>query len=560
MKNIRRVFVTCLAALLPPLLAQSAKSPMLPDAPDPVAAYATLRVPAEEAIADREARRGLISPADRMISSVASGFGGLGDSVASGWNFSVAPLYTMAAAQEGSPAPVEDEQPTFMAIAARRGWVDPKKERWNAYGQFTYISGWKPAFSAPYTNLNGSTNSLLPVGERSFTGTATAYLALRTWRGGELYFVPELISEDPLSQLKGLGGAIQDFELQKGGGETPTLYRSRLFLKQTFELGGTDVEQESGPMQLGTTDKSRRLVLAAGNFSILDFFDKNAFDIDPRQGLFSLAFLTYTAYDFASDARGYSWGLVSEFYWDDWAVRVGRITPPRNPNQLPIDWRLLKYYGDQIELEHNHKLGGQEGKVRVLGYRNRENIGNFSDAIAAFEADPLKNATTCTTFNYGSGNADAPDLCWARASHVKQGIGAFAEQYVAKDIGVFVRGMVSDGKSEVYAYTSTDRSISAGVLAKGTLWKRRFDVAGGGYNVGTISRSHEQYLAMGGIDGFIGDGRINPGSERAVDLSYSVNIRRSLWLAGDYQRIINPAFNIDRGPVNVWSLKVHGEF
>jgi high affinity Mn2+ porin len=37
-------------------------------------------------------------------------------------------------------------------------------------------------------------------------------------------------------------------------------------------------------MQLGTTYDSRRLVLVAGNFSILDFFDKNAFDIDPRQG------------------------------------------------------------------------------------------------------------------------------------------------------------------------------------------------------------------------------------------------------------------------------------
>jgi len=462
--------------------------------------------------------------------------------------------------QEAAPAQDEADEPTFMAIAARHGWVDPKNERWNVYGQVTYISAWKPAFKAAYTNVNGSINSLLPTAERSFTGTATAYLALRTWHGGELYFVPELISENPLSQLKGLGGAIQDFELQKGGAETPTLYRSRLFAKQYFEFGGDDVAEDSGPMQLGATHKSKRLVLSAGNFSILDFFDKNAFDIDPRQGLFNLAFLTYTAYDFASDARGYSWGLVSEFYWDDWAVRVGRITPPRDPNQLPIDWRLLKYYGDQIELEHDHKLGDQEGKLRVLAYRNRENIGNFSNAIAAFEADPNKNATTCTTFNYGSNNPDAPDLCWARASHVKEGIGVFGEQYIAKDIGVFARGMVSDGKSEVYAYTSTDHSASVGLLAKGTLWKRRFDGTGVGYNVGTISRSHEQYLAMGGIDGFVGDGRITPGSERAFDLFYSANFLKSYWLAGDYQHLTNPGFNVDRGPVNVWSLKLHSEF
>ena len=254
--------------------------------------------------------------------------------------------------------------------------------------------------------------------------------------------MPELISERPLSSLKGLGGAIQDFELQKGGAETPTLYRSRAYFRQVFEFGGDPVEAESGQQQLGKTYQSRRLVIEAGNFSILDFFDKNAFDIDPRQGLFNLAFLTHTAYDFASDARGYSWGVVPEFYWDRWSVRYGRITPPKNPNELSIDFRLFKYYGDQIELQHDHKLHGQDGTVRVLTYRNHEVIGRFSDAIAAFVADPLKNATTCTSFNYGSGNATAPDLCWARKPNVKKGIGLFAEQYVAKDIGVFARGDV----------------------------------------------------------------------------------------------------------------------
>ena len=470
------------------------------------------------------------------------------------------PSLNIAAAQEGSPAPRPTQQPSLMGILSRRGVVDAKNERFNIYGQFTYISGWKPSFNAPYTNFNGSINSLLPEAERSFTGTATAYLGLRTWRGGELYFVPELISEKPLSELRGLGGAIQDFELQKGGDVLPTLYRSRLFLKQTIELGGTDVEKDSGPLQLGTTYKSRRLMFVAGNYSILDFFDKNAFDIDPRQGLFSLAFLTYTAYDFASDARGYSWGVVTELDWDNWSARYSRITPPKDPNQLAIDWRLFKYYGDQVEIEHEHKIHDLEGKVRVLGYRNRENIGNFSRAVSAFEADPAKNATTCTGFNYGSLNATAPDLCWSRGSHVKEGIGVFAEQYFAKDIGIFGRAMVSDGKSEVYAYTSTDRSAAVGVLARGKLWKRPFDVTGVGYNAGGISESHQRYLEMGGVDGFVGDGKLNPGVEMAYDVFYNVNVHKALWFSGDYQHILNPGFNVDRGLVDVYSLKIHGEF
>jgi len=464
------------------------------------------------------------------------------------------------AAQEGTPAPRAGEQPSLMGLLTSHGLHDMKNERWNIYGQVTYISGWKPSFQAPYTNLNGSINSLLPDAERSFTGTITVYMAARTWHGGEIYFVPELISEQPLSQLRGIGGAIQDFELQKGGDVMPTLYRSRAFLRQTFEFGGEEDAKESSPQQLGASYKKRRLVIEAGNFSILDFFDKNAFDVDPRQGLFNLAFLTYAAYDFASDARGYSWGLVSELFWDDWAIRFGRITPPRDPNQLPIDWRLLKYYGDQMELEHHHTLFGREGQVRVLGYRNHENIGQFSDAIAAFKADPTKNAANCTAFNYGSTNATAPDLCWVRRPNVKLGIGGFAEQYIARDIGVFARGMYSDGKSEVDAYTSTDRSFSVGVLAKGTTWARPNDVAGAGLNLGWISQTHSDYLGMGGVDGFIGDGKINPAPEAAVDVFYSYNLLKSFWLAGDYQRITNPAFNRDRGPVNIFSVKIHTEF
>jgi high affinity Mn2+ porin len=90
-----------------------------------------------------------------------------------------------------------------MKVLAEDGLHDIENESWNAYGQFTYISSWKPSFPAAYTNLNGSINSLLPDAERSFTGTATLYLGVRLWNGAEAYVVPELISERPLSQLRG---------------------------------------------------------------------------------------------------------------------------------------------------------------------------------------------------------------------------------------------------------------------------------------------------------------------------------------------------------------------
>ena len=469
-------------------------------------------------------------------------------------------LPTPAYAQNSAPAPRPEDEFSLMRFLSDKGLHNIEDESWNAYGQFTYISDWKPAFPAAYTNLNGSINSLLPTPERSFTGTGTLYLGVRLWKGAEAYVVPELISELPLSQLRGLGISVQNFELQKGGTETPQVYHSRLFLKQTFELGGERVAEDSGPMQLGTVYKSRRIDFVVGNFSILDFFDKNAFDIDPRQGFLSLGFLTYAAYDFASDARGYSYGGVVEFYWDDWGARFGRITPPKNPNQLPVDFRLFKYYGDQMELEHKHRIHGREGMLRMLAFRNREDMGRFSDAIAAFEANPQENAANCTSFNYGSNNANAPDFCWVRRPNVKMGIGMFAAQYIARDIGLFARGMYADGKTEVDAYTPADRSATFGALAKGSLWSRPRDVAGIGGNLGWISAVHAQYLRMGGIDAFIGDGNITPAAEKSLDLFYSAYLGKSLWLTGDYQYIVNPAFNAVRGPVNIFSVRIHGEF
>src|SRR3954470_12767338 len=60
------------------------------------------------------------------------------------------------------PEPRGEDQFDFMNLLAKKGLHDLKDERWNAYGQFTYISRWKGASRALYTNLNGSNSSLLP--------------------------------------------------------------------------------------------------------------------------------------------------------------------------------------------------------------------------------------------------------------------------------------------------------------------------------------------------------------------------------------------------------------
>ncbi|MGO8971739.1 MAG: carbohydrate porin [Myxococcaceae bacterium] len=465
-------------------------------------------------------------------------------------------------AQDAASAADDGQTFSVMGLLAQHGLHDIHNESWNLYGQFTYISSVHPSFSAPYTNANGSINSLLPDAEWSFTGTFTLFFGLRLWPGGEGYLVPEIISEQPFSGLKGIGGAIQNFELQKTGGVTPSLYHSRIYLRQTIELGGSEIVRPSGIMSLGTVVDSRRIVLTLGNFSYLDVFDRNNVAFDPRQTFLNMAFMTYAAWDFAADARGYSYGGTAELYWDDWVLRFGRMAPPQNPNQLPINFHIWQYYGDALELEHDHVLFGQPGVIRILGYRNFEVIGNFSDAIDAFKANPAQNAANCgTNFNYGSGNFNAPDLCWVRKPNQKLGIGVSIEQFVARDIGIFLRAMYADGQSEVDAFDPADRSFTIGAIARGSWWGRPLDLTGVGFGMSWISSIHAQYLAMGGVDAFVGDGLLqHAGGEGIVEIFYSVNFFKAIWLTGDYQFLWHPGFNVARGPVDIFGVRVHAEF
>jgi hypothetical protein len=93
------------------------------------------------------------------------------------------------------------------------------------------------------------------------------------------------------------------------------------------------------------------------------------------------------------------------------------------------------------------------------------------------------------------------------------------------------------------------------------LWRRPFDVTGAGFGMSWISDIHAQYLAMGGVDGFIGDGKLpHPAGEGLVEFFYSVNLLKAIWFSADYQHLWNPAYNTDRGPVNIVGGRVHAEF
>ena len=412
-------------------------------------------------------------------------------------------------------------------------------ESWNAKFQSTYVWQGKRPFEAAYSGAN----SLTADAESSYSFTATTALGFRPWTGGEFYFNGEAAQGTPLSGLTGLGG-FTNGEIARTAGPTLTFYAARAFVRQTWGMGGEQDVVESGMNQLAEKVDKRRWVLTAGNLSVMDIFDANAYSHDPRTQFLNWSLMTHGAYDFAADARGYSWGAALEWYNDEWVVRAGRFIQPKEPNQQQLDPDILRHYGDQVEVERAHAIGEQPGKLRLLAFRNLTRMSRFQDAT-----------------NAAAQTGGAPDINTVRTGdQVKYGFGLNLEQAVSADVGVFARASWADGGTETYAFTEIDRSVSGGVLVKGTGWGRGQDTFGFAIARNGLSGAHQDYLSAGGLGFFVGDGRLNYRPELIVETFYNVSLAKAAWISIDWQYIQNPAYNADRGPVNIGAVRLHTEF
>jgi high affinity Mn2+ porin len=172
------------------------------------------------------------------------------------------------------------------------------------------------------------------------------------------------------------------------------------------------------------------------------------------------------------------------------------------------------------------------------------------------------------TGNYRAAQATAADtgvdinaaIVGTRSIRSKNGFYLNAEQSISEQLGVFARASWNDGQNEILSFTDVDRSVSAGVSVKGSVWGRPADTVGVGGAINGLSGAHRQYLAAGGLGLLIGDGALNYREEKIAEAYYAVGFAKWAKLTFDYQCIVNPAYNADRGPVHLFSGRLHAEF
>ncbi len=416
--------------------------------------------------------------------------------------------------------------------------VAPASTDWNVHGQTTVIAQGYPRFRSPYQG----TNSLPAGGQARETWTVDAFLGWRLWEGGEFYFNPELAQGFGIGTTLGLAG-FSNGEAQKGGGDFPKFRPQRYFFRQTFGLGGEREDVADGPNQLAGKRDVDRITVTVGRFAVGDYFDGNSYAKDPRIDFMNWSMWASAAYDFPADLPGFTRGAVVELNRKDWALRAGLFQVPSAPNS---DVLTFKTGGAVVELEERYSIMEQPGKLRLGVFANRGSTGNFQEALAVVATDPTLDI-----------NATMASI---RRNRTKYGFYVNAEQQVAKDVGVFARVSWADGQNEILSFADIDRSVSSGVSVKGSYWGRENDTVGLGGAVNRLTPSHRDFLAAGGLGLLLGDGRLNYRQENILETYYAYSVSKATTLTFNYQYVANPAYNADRGPVSIFSGRIHSEF
>jgi high affinity Mn2+ porin len=408
-------------------------------------------------------------------------------------------------------------------------------------GQANIILQWHGSFPAKYTG----TNSLRPEAENGTSKVYTLYLGYEVTSMTEVFFDMESAGGHGLSNALGLAG-VTNLDVVRNTTLSQDPYVARLMLRQIIPLTDERVEAERDELHLATSLPARRIEFRIGKFDVVDFFDLNTWGSDSH-----LQFLNWTvdddgAYDYAANTRGYTDGALLE-YDDHWfSARFAEALMPKVANGIHLDADIARARAENLEFQASGKrILHRDGTVRLLGYLNHADMGNYREAIGEF----LDHETS------------TPDIiATRRQGRHKYGFEVNFEQEIIPDVGIFGRLGWSDGHNESFAYTEDDRTLELGGFTKGTFWERPNDRAGVALVANGIVAAHQQYLALGGLGFLLGDGGLTYGPEKIFEGFYTAHLWRGFFASFDIQHINNPGYNQARGPVTVPGLRFHVDF
>ncbi|HLJ92185.1 MAG TPA: carbohydrate porin [Gemmataceae bacterium] len=435
-------------------------------------------------------------------------------------------------------------------------------EGWNFHAQTTILPSLDPGFAAKYSGPN----SLSTDRDRRGTITADLYLGVPLWHGAEFHADLLLWQGFGLSNSFGLE-AFPNADAYKAGTVDPRFMFSHFFVRQTFGLGGEQEDVPDGPFTLPGKRDVSRVTITAGRLNMAELFDYNTYNHDPHTQFMSWA-STLLTWDYPADTIGYTTGIAIELNQPDWALRYGWFQLPSLPNGFTSDDRIFmwpieagektsdgefwKEWGMIAELERRWHIADHPGAIRLQAWIDHGNLASYNAATRLLLASPPPPDTPA--------GVEITVPAAAFGFRYKYGFGVNWEQEIAKNIGTFGRVGWQDGHVAAATFTDADWTVQLGLSVKGGAWHRPGDTFGLVGNLVGASSQQQAFLKAGGTGILNGDGNLSYACEKSFETYYDVAIAKSLHLAFDYQFLADPAFNRDRGPVNVFQGRLHWEY
>jgi high affinity Mn2+ porin len=268
--------------------------------------------------------------------------------------------------------------------------------------------------------------------------------------------------------------------------------------------------------------------------------------VDPRLDFMNWSIWAAGAFDYPADKIGLDYGAVAELNQKYWALRAGYFLTGNAPNSNEFDMSLFRRGAYVAELETRPPLFGRAGKLRLGVWADTYLSGSYRDAVDLSLAIPGLDPTNA--------------IIATRTGRTKYGYYVNFEQPLTEQTAIFGRWSWNDGRNEISAFTDIDRSLMFGTAISGKGWGRPDDRIGLAGVINGLSQDHRDYIAAGGLGILIGDGRLNYHRERILESYYAMSLMKGLTLTFDYQYMVNPAYNADRGPISFLSARLHGEF
>ncbi|HUJ89110.1 MAG TPA: carbohydrate porin [Syntrophorhabdales bacterium] len=406
--------------------------------------------------------------------------------------------------------------------------------------QFNAVYQNMPSFHSPYI---GDNSLRFDHGRgQELTHTYGIYLGSQLTRSLQAYLDVEMFQGEGLSNGVGLGGYANGDVIRSGSVNlSKDPYLARFYLRYLIPLS----DQLSEPIpramdQLPGQEPTSRIEIKAGKLAPTDDMDQNRYANNARTQFLNYAFMFNTTWDYASDTRGYTMGFSAALVKPSWRLVFGSYQEPKTRNGYILDSDVYRAREDNIEL--TLQPNGIGTVIRLLAFHNEGRMGDYREAMAIGRATGTIPST----------------LDDEQPGRTKYGFGFNAEQPLADDgeTGLFARAGWANGTNSAWSYTEVDRQASTGLQVSGRHWWRPEDHFGIAYAVQGLTGQHRHYLEAGGIGMLLGDGALNYGSEQIFETYYRIQLGKFVQLSPDYQYIQNPGFNRDRGPVQVYSLRL----